>query len=88
MAIARVPSLALQAAIIPIPVHDHAQMKEAKIPSPKRRAPKWLLRSIIFGVPAAVTVVGIMSGAHVAEIVIYSLLSLFSLALVCFYALG
>lgn len=43
---------------------------------------------IVIGVPAVVTVVGIITGAHVAEIVVFSMLCLFSMALVFFYALG
>lgn len=58
-------------------------------PKPQaRRPPMWMVWSIVLGVPAVVTLAGIMVGAHPAEIVVFSLLCLFSFALVFFYALG
>lgn len=56
--------------------------------SPPRRTPFWIVLLFIFGIPTAVTVIGISIGAHAAEIVVFSLLCLFSLALVIFYSLG
>jgi ABC-type methionine transport system permease subunit len=55
---------------------------------PARRAPAWIILLFVLGIPMAVTVIGISIGAHAAEIVVFSLLCLFSLALVMFYALG
>lgn len=63
-------------------------MKESDLRSSENRLPRWLTMLFVLGVPAVITVVGIFVGAHFMEIVIYSLLSLFSLALVFFYALG
>lgn len=63
-------------------------MKESKPPPRARRLPRWLILSIILGVPTVVTVVGTMLDAHIVEIVIFSMLCLFSVALVFFYALG
>lgn len=42
----------------------------------------------VLGIPTVVTIIGLIMGAHVAEIVIFSMLCLFSLALVLFYGLG
>jgi len=63
-------------------------MKESNTPPTARRIPRWLILSFVLGVPTVVTIVGLMIGAHVVEIVIFSMLCLFSLALVFFYALG
>lgn len=63
-------------------------MKESNTPPTGRRLPRWLIPIFVFGVPTVVTIVGLMIGAHVVEIVIFSMLCLFSLALVFFYALG
>jgi len=52
------------------------------------RTPAWLILLFVAGVPAVVTVAGILIGAHVVEIVVFSMLCLFSLALVFFYSLG
>jgi hypothetical protein len=63
-------------------------MKEHHTPPTARNLPRWLILSFFIGVPTIVTIVGLMIGAHVVEIVIFSMLCLFSLALVFFYALG
>lgn len=64
------------------------RMKESDIQPTRRRVPRWVVRLIVIGVPAVVTVVGLLTGAHVVEIVVFSMLCLFSMALVFFYALG
>lgn len=63
-------------------------MNDSNSPPSQRRAPTWIILLFVLGIPAAVTVIGISIGAHAAEIVVFSLLCLFSLALVMFYALG
>jgi len=58
-------------------------------PTPRMtRTPAWLILLFVAGVPAVVTVAGILIGAHVVEIVVFSMLCLFSLALVFLYSLG
>ncbi|HQR08196.1 MAG TPA: hypothetical protein PLN21_15320 [Gemmatales bacterium] len=63
-------------------------MKENNTSSKAGRIPTWLILMFALGVPIIITIVGLMIGAHVVEIVIFSMLCLFSLALVFFYALG
>ncbi|HQR41969.1 MAG TPA: hypothetical protein PLX97_04780 [Gemmatales bacterium] len=57
-------------------------------PPEARRVPGWLILLIVAGVPTLVTIVGSLLGAHAIEIVVFSLLCLFSVALMFFYALG
>jgi hypothetical protein len=64
------------------------QMNASKSPPEPRRLPRWLVLLIVLGVPAVITVAGITMKAHFIEIVVYSMLCLFSVALVFFYALG
>jgi hypothetical protein len=63
-------------------------MNDSNSPPSPRRAPTWIILLFILGIPTVVTVTGIIIGAHAVEIVVFSLLCLFSLALVFFYALG
>ncbi|MFT3882066.1 MAG: hypothetical protein QM703_20735 [Gemmatales bacterium] len=63
-------------------------MKDSNTPSKSNRLPRWLIPMFVFGIPTVVTIVGLMIGAHLVEIVIFSMLCLFSLALVLFYGLG
>ena len=63
-------------------------MKQSNTPQTANRLPRWLILSFLLGVPAVVTIVGLMIDAYVVEILIFSMLCLFSLALVFFYALG
>jgi hypothetical protein len=64
------------------------QMNARKTPLEPRRLPRWLVLLIVLGVPALITIAGIIMKVHFIEIVIYSLLCLFSVALMFFYALG
>ncbi|HMP17342.1 MAG TPA: hypothetical protein PKD72_09985 [Gemmatales bacterium] len=54
--------------------------------SPPERAPipGWLLKLIIFGVPACIITMGLWMGATLVELVMFSLLCLFGIALVYF----
>ncbi|MBL8824381.1 MAG: hypothetical protein JNJ77_17475 [Planctomycetia bacterium] len=63
-------------------------MNSQNTPADDRRAPGWLTWSIILGIPSVVSIVGISIGAQLVEIVIFSMLCLFTMALVFFYALG
>lgn len=55
---------------------------------PTRRVPGWLILLIVIGVPGIVSVAGTLLGAHAVEIVVFSSLCLFSVALMFFYAMG
>jgi membrane-associated PAP2 superfamily phosphatase len=57
-------------------------------PTERRRVPAWVYLCLGLGVPLIVSVAGTIMGAHVMEIVIFTMLCFFSLALVFFYALG
>ena len=65
-------------------------MKEPTLPVPptpeSKRAPVpgWLILTIVLGVPLVITTVGLILGAHIMELVMFSLLCLFGLALVFF----
>jgi hypothetical protein len=64
------------------------QMNARKTQPEPKRLPRWLVLLIVLGVPAFVTVAGMIMKAHFIEIVVYSMLCLFSVGLVFFYAMG
>lgn len=63
-------------------------MNAKNTPPKARSVPRWLTLLIVLGVPTVVAVAGSILGAHLVEMVIFSMLCLFSVALVYFYALG
>lgn len=61
-------------------------MKEKLSTTQDQRAPvpRWIVALILLGVPLAITTVGVFMGAHIMEMVMFSILCLFGLALVFF----
>lgn len=66
-------------------------MKEPNSPVPttssnSKRAPVpgWIIAMILLGVPLVIITVGLILGAHIMELVMFSILCLFGLALVFF----
>lgn len=59
--------------------------KPASAPETKRSpVPGWLTALILLGVPVIIFTIGIIMGAHIMELVMFSILCLFGLALVFF----
>ncbi len=59
------------------PVTPTPESKRAPVPG-------WLVLTFLLGVPLVIITVGLMMGAHIMELVMFSLLCLFGLALVFF----
>lgn len=63
---------------------EHKQPSTPSSNSKRAPVPGWIILLIIFGVPLVITTVGLSLGAHIMEMVMFSLLCLFGLALVFF----
>lgn len=52
--------------------------------SKRAPVPGWIIALILLGVPLVIITVGLILGAHIMELVMFSILCLFGLALVFF----
>ncbi|HQR08195.1 MAG TPA: hypothetical protein PLN21_15315 [Gemmatales bacterium] len=62
----------------------HLPSKVSNSNSKRAPVPGWIIALILLGVPFVIITVGLILGAHIMELVMFSILCLFGLALVFF----